>query len=339
MTLNFPHTRIPTGWYQIGWSSEFVKGEVKPLRYFGVDLVAYRGQSGKLVVLDAHCRHMGAHLGHGGEVIEDEIQCPFHGWRWDAEGRNSFIPDGSPLKRGKIRMGCWKVAENCGIAMVWYDENGKPPTWEVPPLVEDPAGFYPIDRASKDWTVRVHPQMVSENAIDSAHFSYVHRAGADPVILNMDDRGPILHVSQEMEYGSKKKSTWLTPDGPVKGSLEIDLFGIGLSHTLFAGADEAYTLVAVTPIEGEESAFRMTNWVPRTGDSDEPDERATRRIEEQFRQAQRDFLIWEHMVYIDQPPLMRIETRPHRTFSAWAEKFYTDSPVSDGSEAAGTASR
>ncbi|MCV7222092.1 Rieske 2Fe-2S domain-containing protein [Mycolicibacterium elephantis] len=330
MAINFPHTKIPTGWYQVGWSFEFPLGEVRPLRCFGTDLVGYRGTSGKIVVLNAHCLHMGAHLGHGGVVVDDDIQCPFHGWRWNAEGRNTHIPDGSPPKRGHT-MRCWSVTENCGVVFVWYDVDGKEPTWEVPELVDDPDEFYPIDRASRHWQVRVHPQMVAENAIDSGHFSYVHRAGSNPVILDMDDRGPILHVSQKMEFGSNKKSTWLTPDGPITGSLEIDLMGIGLSRTLFAGADNAYTLVGVTPVDGEVSDFRMTTWAPRTAESDEPDDFAQRRINEQFTQAQRDFPIWENMIYIDKPPLTRTETRPYRTFHEWAERLY---PQGDRLEAA-----
>ena len=42
-------------------SSEFATGEVRPLHYFGKDLVAYRDEDGALHVLDAHCRHLGAH--------------------------------------------------------------------------------------------------------------------------------------------------------------------------------------------------------------------------------------------------------------------------------------
>ncbi|MBM4687865.1 Rieske 2Fe-2S domain-containing protein [Rhodococcus hoagii] len=51
-------------------------GDVKPLHYFGQDLVAYRTEGGRLVVLNAYCEHLGAHLGHGGSVAGDDIQCP-----------------------------------------------------------------------------------------------------------------------------------------------------------------------------------------------------------------------------------------------------------------------
>jgi phenylpropionate dioxygenase-like ring-hydroxylating dioxygenase large terminal subunit len=55
----------------VGWSPEFPIGEVRPLHYFGEDLVAYRDEGGELHVMEAHCKHLGAHIGHGGIVVGD----------------------------------------------------------------------------------------------------------------------------------------------------------------------------------------------------------------------------------------------------------------------------
>src|SRR3546814_18215367 len=61
----------PTGWFWVAWSHEVsVEDAPRPLRYFGRDLVLYRGASGRPVVLDAHCPHPGAHLGYGGSVSD-----------------------------------------------------------------------------------------------------------------------------------------------------------------------------------------------------------------------------------------------------------------------------
>ena len=92
MLSGLPFSVFPTGWFQIGWSDEFASGEARPISCFGRDLVAYRGDSGEVHVLDAHCPHMGAHLGFGGVVAGDDIDCPFHGWRWSPEGVNVSIP-------------------------------------------------------------------------------------------------------------------------------------------------------------------------------------------------------------------------------------------------------
>ncbi len=59
---------MPFGWFVIGYSDELAVGQVKPLRYFGQELVMWRGVDGQVRVLEAFCRHLGAHLGHGGRV-------------------------------------------------------------------------------------------------------------------------------------------------------------------------------------------------------------------------------------------------------------------------------
>ena len=43
----FPHRGHPTGWFQIAWSHEITPGGVRPLRYFGEDLVLYRGRTAR----------------------------------------------------------------------------------------------------------------------------------------------------------------------------------------------------------------------------------------------------------------------------------------------------
>ena len=90
--MGLPSMR-PTGWFQVAWSADLEVGDVKALHYFGEDLVAFRDLNGVVRVLDAHCRHLGADLSHGGCVVEGGIQCPLHGWVWSgADGRNVRIP-------------------------------------------------------------------------------------------------------------------------------------------------------------------------------------------------------------------------------------------------------
>ena len=82
----------PNSWIQIGWSHEVERGQVKPLRCLGRELVIFRGEDGRARVLDAYCPHLGAHLGVGGRVVDNELRCPFHGWQFDGEGTCTRIP-------------------------------------------------------------------------------------------------------------------------------------------------------------------------------------------------------------------------------------------------------
>ena len=55
---------FPFGWYPLLLSDELAVSEVKPLRYFSRELAIWRGEDGQPRMLDAFCRHLGAHMGH-----------------------------------------------------------------------------------------------------------------------------------------------------------------------------------------------------------------------------------------------------------------------------------
>ena len=74
---------IPNGWFAVAWSRELHAGDVRPIHYFGQDMVLFRTRSGQARVLDAFCPHLGAHLGYGGRVMGETVRCPFHGWQYD----------------------------------------------------------------------------------------------------------------------------------------------------------------------------------------------------------------------------------------------------------------
>ena len=120
-----------TGWFQVAWSGDIGPEQVVPLRYFGRDLVAYRGKDGVVRVHDRHCRHLGASLAHGGCVVDDGIQCPFHGWVWAPDGHNVSIPYQDRPNRAR-RLGTWPAIERNESVYVWFDHSGRAPLWDVP---------------------------------------------------------------------------------------------------------------------------------------------------------------------------------------------------------------
>ena len=52
---------FPRGWFMVGESAE-ATNKPSSLRYFGRDLIMYRGTSGRVVIMDAYCPHMKTHL-------------------------------------------------------------------------------------------------------------------------------------------------------------------------------------------------------------------------------------------------------------------------------------
>src|SRR5690242_20295624 len=59
---------------------------VKPVRALGQDLVLFRGEDGRLGLLDRDCPHRGADLAFG-RLENGGLRCLFHGWLFDREGK------------------------------------------------------------------------------------------------------------------------------------------------------------------------------------------------------------------------------------------------------------
>ena len=330
--MKIPFTWKPTGWYMIGWSLQFPAGEVRPLRYFGEDLVGYRGEDGVLHVLDAHCPHLGAHIGHGGRVIGDCVECPFHGWGWGPDGVNRYIPYEDRPNRSK-RLRVWSIREQHGCVFMWQQPQGGAPRWELPDIFatfpdqpQDPAGYYrPYPELSTRYEREpVHPQLPAENAPDSIHFEYVHRATVTPKLLNWEI------VDQEWRF----LTGW--PDGrsedPDAMSLRIHsvLFGLGGAMSVFEGTANYRLVFATTPVEDGCSDMFYSIWWPRlAGDESEvPPPDLQQYVEREFLIALADDLeIWRYQDYVEHPALARQDARPYGALRRWAQQFYEIGPI------------
>lgn len=315
-TLSEHHLATPSGWFQIGWSDEWELGEVRPLRYFGRDLVSYRGRSGALVVLDAHCPHLGAHLGHGGTVVDDDIECPFHGWRWSAEGVNVDIPYSDRTNTSRTIDG-WPVEEASGFAYLWHDAAGSAP-WYAPPAVPeatDPGwlGFWP-DAVHVVSGATVMPQMPLENTVDLAHLKYVHGWETMPTMADIEPDGPSFRSSFSGEIPTKR--------GVTAFATTAEAHGVGVLVSRLTGLNDTVQIMSTTPVDGDVSDVRFTVIVKQ------PDGEVNPRLIDAIVHAQtvaewdKDSRIWEHMRYLDRPALAREEAQNYGAIRRWSRQFY-----------------
>ena len=131
MTRRIDLPPYPRGWYCVGLSAELAPGEVRAVQYFGRELVLFRTQAGEARLFDAYCPHLGAHFGHGGKVDAEELVCPFHGWRFGAEGECTAMPYGKRIPT-KARAAAWPLRERDDVLLAWHDEQAGEPDWEMP---------------------------------------------------------------------------------------------------------------------------------------------------------------------------------------------------------------
>ncbi len=155
-----------------------------------------RGEDGVARVFDAHCPHLGAHLGHGGTVEGEGVRCPFHGWRYDGAGQCVEVPYAKKIPP-KARLAAWRAVERNGLVFVWRHAAGEPSrAGRLPDVAElrDDAWTAPERR---EWIVRSTAQEMAENTVDPAHFRFVHRTNTVPETESAEIRDHMLRVDVE----------------------------------------------------------------------------------------------------------------------------------------------
>lgn len=311
---------FPRGWFVVAEGKELDRGPMA-VRFFGRDLALYRGESGKPVLLDAYCAHMGTHLTastsamivkNGKQIEGDSIRCPYHGWRYNSAGEVDDIPyfDGPCPKSASIRS--YPVVDSLGCVMAWFDPDGRQPDYEAPSLPEwdDPRWVrWGLDHLGE---LPIHPQEILDNMADVRHLGPTHGCPSEYFENEFKDhiyiqrQGGPMQLYQTYLY----TTTWYT--GP----------GILLSKQVF-GDTVAYEMIANTPVEDGTSHCWHGGLSRGTADVASDDDRAAAKVAQAgaLEAFSADFNIWQNK----RPALVIMQLKtdgPFRTGRKWYSQFY-----------------
>ena len=313
----FPFPRYPNGWFQVAYSDELPPGGVMPLADFGKHMVLYRGQDGQPFVLDAYCPHLGAHLGYGGKVHGESIACPFHGWEFNGGGQCTAVPyaKNMPPKvaNGQEVINSYPVVERNQVIWAWYHPQRVAPMWELEEAAEFSSDEWtPVQRF--DWKINVAPQETGENAVDAAHFQFVHGTTGVPKGSTVFDG-----LKRTSEY--RMQVPKIDDQGQlVPGEFgEVHLVSSG-NIQRFRGQFEATLLSASLPISSNRMHMKFAFTHPKNLS---PGKKllADLAIAEICRQVEGDIPIWEHKIYLDNPTLCDGDG-PIAQYRKWFKQFY-----------------
>lgn len=152
-------------------------------------VVLFRTSKGKIAATQDRCPHRGSPLSLG-ELRNDELVCPYHGWRVDRDGATTH-PTSGPIK--KCRVPTYSVHEADGF--IWMASSHLARRASFPDVSEwTHMGSYeiPIDAPL---------ELVLDNFNEDEHFPYVHKVlgwneeGAHDVQFSCDVRGDELSVN------------------------------------------------------------------------------------------------------------------------------------------------
>ena len=312
--------RFPFGfansWYMVLYSDELARGDVRPLHYLGRELVAYRGEDGAAHVFDAYCPHLGAHLGRGGKVIGADLQCPFHAWKFNGEGKCVHVPYANKIP-AKAEVKSWPVIERNGAIFVWYHEDGKAPDFDIPALPEWGDTGWTRTWQKYEWKVRTCPQDIMENAIDWPHFHSVHLMEMPPEKSHKFD-GKMFFWN----IGTTKSVS--TMEG-VSDSLymEAQNWGLGYNFLTYTGMFTTVISTGLTPIDEETTHFRTAIIGKKDGRSEEETLQLLKAyMDDQSNAITQDFEIWENKRFRAKPMLCDGDG-PIAEFRRWCRQFYS----------------
>lgn len=162
---------IPNQWYIVLESQQVKSGRPIGVTRFGERLVFWRQTSGQVICQRDRCAHRGVALS-AGKVVHDHIQCPFHGFEYDASGRCQLIPangQGTPVG-AQYQVQTYPTREAHGLIYVWYGD-GQPGEADVPFFADIDASFS-FGRARDPW--KAHYSRAIENQLDAVHLPFVH---------------------------------------------------------------------------------------------------------------------------------------------------------------------
>lgn len=311
---------IPTGWFFVDFSDQLKTGEIRNIEMLGQEWVLFRSESGQVGMTDPYCPHLGAHLGHGGKVVGENIRCPFHHWEYNTEGWCKAIPYGKvapPIIKKQAILRTLPAVEKYGMIWVWFHPKCEPPSWQLPHIPEMEDEGYTGDRRGS-WPVHTAIQEVAENGVDFAHLKFLHgAAGIPPAVVNFKDH--VIEIDMAGGYIVGKG------------------YGPGLNVFHFTQEGVSATMISYTqPITLERSQMNMSFRHKDYGAGTREAAIAKKLVDHMIGAAEGeesagfesvDFIVWNNKKYRPNP-LLCDGDGPILQYRKWFRQFYADGDLS-----------
>jgi phenylpropionate dioxygenase-like ring-hydroxylating dioxygenase large terminal subunit len=227
-------------WYPIVQSSELPAGSPIGITCLGEDLVLYRDSNGPKVLFD-RCPHRYVKLSVG-RVFGDELQCAFHGLRFDGTGACTLIPWEQPMDqaiRQKLCVRSYKAAEVGGIVWAYLGDEKQFPAPPIehclPEELLQPDKFVHFLHPTEIWDAN---WLLVLDGGDAYHAVTLHVASQQhDAVLEYLDRDTVSQLA-----GRKEQTLWkpvpladrrvriVETDGHGLRGMSVDLEGNHLDH-------------------------------------------------------------------------------------------------------------
>jgi nitrite reductase/ring-hydroxylating ferredoxin subunit len=234
-------------WYPVALSSSVPKGKVVGREIGDGRIVVYRGEDGVVRAMSAYCKHMGADLGVGGEVVGNNIRCPFHHWAYGDGGQCQHIPAGDDIPK-RARLFHFASQEQFGLIWVFFGET---PLYDLQTFEDfddekHVVRSYEVQLSEK---LNSEPWLATSNVFDLVHLRFLHKVN----IVNSE-------IEEIDPY--RRRMSWVADMGEkAAGGLRLDIQVYGM-NSLRSKGDQGgrlkWYIAASVPSVREGTKFFLT---------------------------------------------------------------------------------
>lgn len=247
-------------WYFVGLSSDVRSGQMVRVEIAGEPITLGRRKDGQLFALRDICPHRAAPLS-AGRIVDDTVECPYHGWRFYGNGTCAAIPALHPDDKtdvSKISVRQYPVREEGPLIWVYLSDKKTAKPDIDPPQIEKAKGKVFVD---EQLIMNADIDQAALGLIDPAHGPYVHqqwwwRSEHKMKIKEKLFEPRQLGFAMAAHKPSSNSAAYKLLGGERQTEITFYLPGIR-TEDIRVGDKHLLSLTAMTPVSETQTQFRQ----------------------------------------------------------------------------------
>ena len=161
---------LRNAWYAAVWADELCE-QMHCQQILGESILMFRDPDGNVHAMDNTCPHRYAPL-HKGELIDGNVQCPYHALEFNMQGKCVKNPNGNQLIPGRSDLRVYPVVEKHAIVWIWMGDPARADGATIPDFGchSDPA----MKMVKGTLQIDAYYELITDNLMDLTHAVTVH---------------------------------------------------------------------------------------------------------------------------------------------------------------------